>query len=143
MQWEVLSALYNMDPSWVEQRCSSGRANDIVKAIRCNVLTDNGTSCPLPKPQAYDHHEGVLDTVEEVRRLQLKSDPKEQVQAVNLNVSSIDYNQRGEYVISYDAVDSSGNMAETLHFAVIIQDIVPPVLQHDSTATVEAVDGFR
>lgn len=51
----------------------------------------------------------------------------------------INYSLRSEYIIKYDAKDRSGNDAEQVVFAVILQDLVKPVLTVTKSHTFEAL----
>jgi len=46
----------------------------------------------------------------------------------NQVVGALDYSQRGEYLFSFDAVDSAGNTAETINYVIQLNDVVPPGL---------------
>ena len=85
----------------------------------CQVF-DTAAKCATPTATALDHHEGELHVVERVK-LFLESAPGDPrpPQRVNRPVAAVDRNMRGEFLITYDAEDSSGNKAEQLVFAMI------------------------
>ena len=100
----------------------------------CNVLTDSAKTCAEPTATAYDHHESEVDVVKTVM-LYIASWPKFDPVQVFQAVEQVDYEQRGEYILYYDAADSSGNNAEQLAFGMIMQDHVAPTLTTDLDAT--------
>lgn len=58
---------------------------------------------------------------------------------------SVDTSTLGTYTLSYDAVDSSGNQADTVTRTIIVQDTTPPVitLNGDSTIYIEYGDSYE
>jgi len=100
------------------------------------------SDCHEPSATAYDHHEGdISNSITTVWKLFVKSDPKSMPVQEHTRYSNnpgegdqhaltgIDQSQRGEYVITYDVVDSSGNRAEQVQFALIMLDSYAPTLQ--------------
>ena len=61
--------------------------------------------------------------------LYIASWPQEAPVEVFREVAAIDYDQRGEYILYYDAKDQSDNAAEQIAFGVILQDTKPPVIK--------------
>jgi hypothetical protein len=111
----------------------------------CEVLTSTAVTCAEPSAAAFDHHEGTNIDVVRTVILYIASDPRAPPMEVFSQVPSVDYYQRGEYILYYDAKDSSDNHAEQLAFGMIMQDTVPPVLTTWADAgggavTVEACD---
>jgi hypothetical protein len=108
----------------------------------CNVLTDTAMTCAKPNATAFDHHEGNQIEVVETVMLYIASWPRYPPVQVFQAVENIDYAQRGEYILYYDAEDSSHNHAEQLAFGMIMQDhVVPEIttdLSPDQTIELEA-----
>jgi hypothetical protein len=97
--------------------------------VASTLDTTDAGSCPEPHVSAYDHHDGAIDEkVNKVVKVFLKSDPGKAYEVANSDVASVDYSQRGEFVITYDAQDYSGNSAETIIFAMILTDKRAPVI---------------
>jgi hypothetical protein len=121
-QWDVL--LHGGTPHWVHpQGCSP---NSETYAKRCEVLVSTSTSCPEPSASAFDHHEGSLDTQKSLKlEVELPARAPSPIRA-ELTTTSVDYSVRGEYMFFWDAEDGSGNHAERVHFAMIMQDTTPP-----------------
>jgi len=95
--------------------------------------------CDEPSATAYDHHEGDISaSITTVWKLFVKSDEgKLPVQQHNERYSNAEHtddltginrDQRGEYVITYDVEDSAGNRAEQVQFALIMLDSIAPNL---------------
>jgi hypothetical protein len=89
-------------------------------ATHCNVITDNAETCKEPIAAAFDHHEGYL-SVSKTVKVWISSDPKSAPVHANQVVADVSYTQRGEYSLTYDATDSSGNQAETIAYAMVMQ----------------------
>jgi len=117
-----------------------------------NNNVDVRKGCALPVAKAYDHHDGALNVATTV--LLVRSEGKNDVhvkagakgsctQTPSMTKSCgqkfIDYSLRSEYIIKYDAKDRSGNDAEQVVFAVILQDHVKPVLAVTASRTFEAL----
>jgi hypothetical protein len=94
------------------------------KGMMCNVLTDNSTSCPEPSASAYDHHDESHVEVNTTRVLWIASYPGVAPVQVFEKVDDISYNQRGHYILYYDAIDRAGNQAEQLPFGMQLVDHV-------------------
>jgi hypothetical protein len=100
-----------------------GQSNeDYVKT--CQARQAGVDSCPLPKASAYDHHQGDVPVQE---RVYLVNDDGK-AQTVPVLSQAVNFSLRSEWVIKYDAVDGSGNEAQQLVFAIILNDITPPAL---------------
>ena len=84
-----------------------------VRNLRCEVSSSDETNCPEPQVTVVDHHEGDLsDKLRVKRSLCIKSAPQSKPEMVHREVATINYSQRGEYLFTYAATDSSGNEAE-------------------------------
>jgi hypothetical protein len=110
------------DPGNAPDTCDPTSATQTIQssyAKRCHVLTDTKLTCAEPSATAFDHHDGKLDVTKAITLL-LRSLPRENPKAVGESVPDVNYNMRGEYVLRYDAEDSSGNKAENLVFAMVL-----------------------
>lgn len=105
---------------------------------RCPVLESNAGNCPFPSATAYDHHNGQLPV--EKRLFLIDLDNKSTVNGVKLPAEchakskvckGVDFNKRSTYLFKYDAMDKSGNRAEQVVFALIIDDTKAPTLSFD------------
>jgi hypothetical protein len=119
--------------------CQDGTANvdswcaheSFVKV--CQVLTDTPTSCPEPEASVYDHHDEASVPVQIKRVLEryrapgsgTVTSPGTEVSNLGVNGENF-YNMRGIYQIDYNAVDRAGNSAQSLHFAMQMNDEVAP-----------------
>jgi hypothetical protein len=101
----------------------------------CYVNKDTAQTCALPIANAHDHNEGEIEVVRKVF-LHVKSDKHKGPVVVNNQQADLDYNQRGEYYLTYDAEDSSGNKATTIKFTVFMVDHEPPTI-HSPSVTPE------
>jgi hypothetical protein len=96
---------------------------------RCPAKTSTEVTCPQPKASAYDHNNGVLDVTKRIYRINV--DAVDQAaqggtdEASNL-VTTISYADRASYLIKFDAMDHSGNHAEQIVFALILDDTTNP-----------------
>lgn len=121
-----------LDSTEAPDTCAPAAGAKTSYATKCNVLTDTAKSCREPRATAFDHHEKDLHVVKQTK-LVLSSlprklpvpveEPKEQIDCENRFVDGEEqcvYSLRGEYVLSYDAQDSSGNQAENVVFAMVI-----------------------
>ena len=149
-EWNLL--LHGGEPGFEDQQCIKGSGTQTETfAKRCNVLTATAATCPEPKAHVFDHHEGNVDDKLQVqRKVFVESLPHQTPTKANRIVQSINYDLRCEYLLAFDATDSSGNKAETVQFAMIMQDNVDPVLaltahgQVQSVPTeVESIAGFE
>lgn len=91
--------------------------------------------CKEPQAYAYDHHDGDLTSkVSTTYTLFVRSDPQSSPRDVNEVHKALRTDLRGEYVIQYDVVDSNGNQAEQVQFALIfIDEVAPRFLNSPST----------
>ena len=116
-------------------------------AKRCEVTLSNSSTCTLPRATAYDHHEGALRVAEKTM-LWVDSPRHEQpVFGVGKTVPRVNYAHRGEYLLFFDAEDSSGNRAETMRFAIIMMDRIAPRIMPGhgvgATMVVESCDPLQ
>jgi len=109
---------------------------------QCEVQTSDEDSCPMPSAHAYDHHDEAATQVQTDIQLFIRSDPRGTPDKVRETVDDIDYDVRGEYLLSFNAADRSGNQAEEANFAMVMIDHVAPTI-HPILAlswTTEAMD---
>jgi len=113
-------------------------------AERCNVLDDSAATCKPPVAAIHDHHDGNSLKIRTTTKLFL-SMPKQgtavvrtdKVVGTNFELGNakytpkgLNYNVRGEYLISYDAQDRAGNAADQLTYAMIMQDYKAPTVSN-------------
>lgn len=111
----------------------------------CVAKKDTAATCPLPQAKAYDHHDGLLAKVDYKLYL-VNNNGKPAVQhSYKCSGSSvspkncINYNLRSEWIARYDAADASGNSAEQVVFAIILNDpIAPKWVRSPAGQTLEA-----
>lgn len=102
-------------------------------SARCTARQSDITSCPFPIAKAWDHQdkdisERLVTRVYQVDRdghtcgtsaydcdCQSPSDP-------TCAVTEVDFNRRSTYLFKYDVTDRSGNHAEQVVFALILDD---------------------
>lgn len=108
----------------------------------CNVDTDDEESCPEPTATANDHHEGELPVTQTTRLYIESKKGRGQPQLVDRVVDSVSYHQRGEYTLTYDAKDSSGNEAETVVFHFFLVDHAAPDIHILRLPSVQASQRF-
>jgi hypothetical protein len=87
---------------------------------------------------AFDHHDGDLDVQQ---RIYLVNNNGTSLSTPELK-SALDYDIRSEWVVKYDASDRSGNEAEQIVFAIILDDVTPPEIVSTLTfpLTLESCD---
>jgi len=120
----------------------------------CYVDDADVTNCPEPTVEAYDHHDGHLEVCAEGEsrgclnkqvRLFVSNNPGEGPHILDNDVTctsttdvnsphhadncGLDYKQRGEYTLIYDAQDHSGNKADTVIFHVFMRDVKAPIIK--------------
>jgi hypothetical protein len=121
-------------------------------ARRCNVVvngkstTDAQKNCPSPDATAYDHHQGDLTSSVKVLAKQFvtsapNTDPVKTNRVAALNqakthLGASEYKNRGEFVLTYNVQDASGNAAEELVFAMIMVDREAPKIVMPTRNTV-------
>lgn len=81
-------------------------------------------NCKIPKATAHDHHEGSIDV--ETRIFLVNKDGVPENTEVGSDVSAVDFAVRSTYLFKYDAQDASGNRADQLVFALILDDTTAP-----------------
>jgi hypothetical protein len=89
--------------------------------------------CKLPSAKAFDHHDGSGIKVKETYHL-VNLD----CQGMDKKEAAINFGRRSEYIIKYNAVDSSGNEAEGIVFSLVLDDPIPPVISYPEDQNVEA-----
>merc|ERR1719424_442989 len=100
------------------------------------------SDCALPTAKAYDHHDGQLAVSKDI--FLVRSEAKNNKDGLSKPGprKSINYKLRSEYIIKYNAADASGNKADQVVFAVILQDHQKPVISLSYYAkTLEAMSG--
>lgn len=124
-------------------------------ARRCHVKTDTPADCPSPTASAHDHHDGTIavDSIVVTATQFVKSEAGQAPVQVNTDLGAAGveqftghkglatayYQQRGEFVLSYNVKDANNNPAEELVFAMIMVDEVAPTITSGAeTHTVEA-----
>jgi hypothetical protein len=120
-------------------RFNSARRANTAKVHACAAKTASAKKdCALPAAKAYDHHDGKLRVQRVITRVRVDRNTKP------VRVSKIDYSKRSEYVVEYDAKDASGNKADQVVFAVILDDTTKPVFKFNKPAyTVECKNRRR
>ena len=96
-----------------DQSTCGHHAQHVQYYATCEVLRDSEASCPEPEASAHDHHEGEIP-VRKTVKLYIKSDAKQQPKLLDQTVPAVSYRQRGEYTLTYDASDASGNSADSV-----------------------------
>jgi hypothetical protein len=99
------------------QRCRAGAAS-------------SESTCPLPHTDATDHEGNKLSVKKRIFLIGQNGVMK------NYQVSSVDYSKRGTYLIKFDATDPSGNHAEQVVFALVLDDTEAPTITQCRTGNV-------
>ena len=76
----------------------------------------------LPTATAWDRQDSSVEVTTTIVLVDLDGHPQ------NTIVEQIDFNQRSTYLLQYDAQDDSGNHAEQVVFALILNDLEAPSL---------------
>jgi hypothetical protein len=105
----------------------------------CPAAGSTQETCPLPSAKAYDHTDGDLSK-HVVFKTYLVNDNGAPVVAAAAceNKNCINYSKRSEWVTMFDVKDKSGNAAETVIFATVLNDIVAPILSPKGPFRAEA-----
>ena len=92
----------------------------------------------LPSGAAWDHGDSSIASSESIVLVDREG------AAVNDTVEAVDFNVRSTYLFQYDAVDDSGNYAEQVVFALILDDQAAPVISvtGGGSETVEAASDW-
>jgi hypothetical protein len=107
-------------------------------AKTCAALPWNDPStvnpeCKLPHARAYDHHDGVVAVHTSLYLTNKDGNPMVQEKCNNCGDDKartfIDWHARSEYLLKFNAADDSGNKAETVIFALVINDLIAPVIK--------------
>ena len=116
----------------------------VTAGTTCEVQDATVTTCPLPVCSAHDHHDGALACKE---TFFLVNDNNVALGAPGTKFSGIKRDLRSLWLVTYDAVDNSGNEAETVSFTFRIEDTKPPILNTEFvkqiSATVNGADEHR
>jgi hypothetical protein len=91
----------------------------------CAAKSNGKTACALPKAAAYDHHDSDVKVSSSICLINKAPKNGGAVSKMDCTVA-IDYNLRSEYIIKYDAQDDSGNNADQVIFAIILDDTTKP-----------------
>jgi len=129
----------------LEAKTQADGKSDNSFADECAVSQNHLPSdpgCQEPEASAYDHHDGAIDVTTSYT-LFVSSGPKENPTPKHSTPSSIDLSVRGEWIIKYDASDKDGNEAETLTFALILNDEVAPACSGNIPGCHTGADGYR
>jgi len=109
------------------------------KGVQCDVLDDDATSCPEPTASAYDHHDEASVPIVKTTVLWIASYPQSAPVQEFKKVPAISYDQRGEFIFYYDAIDRAGNMAEQVPFSMEMVDHKCPVITQNWTHASDAL----
>jgi hypothetical protein len=109
-------------------------------SVRCaaGASSSETASCPSPTASAYDHHDKEVVVTTKLylvnQRLNQSSTSLDDVDLPKLIADNvIDYSKRATYLFKYDATDESGNDAQQVVFALILDDLEAPTIQYSST----------
>jgi hypothetical protein len=91
----------------------------------CVAKASNLENCPNPTARAYDHHDGELNVV---KHTYLVNNDGTIENRPTVTYAAINYNLRSEWLMTFDANDGSGNKAEQIAFALILNDPIKPVI---------------
>jgi len=101
------------------------------------------SNCKIPHASAHDHHEGNLDV--ETRVFLVNDDGNvmnEEKDYAAEGIACVDFDKRSTYLFKYDAADASGNRADQLVFALILDDTTAPqIIGECGDETVNAATG--
>jgi hypothetical protein len=92
-------------------------------AQHCAAGSSTRESCPLPKARAFDHKDHRLNIQRTVYLV--NQDGK----SYSKLIGNPDYSKRSTVLIKYDSMDRSGNNAEQIVFALVLDDTVRPVIK--------------
>lgn len=117
--------------------CRAVRSNPSESRYIHSCLAGKAADCKLPVAVAYDHHEhGITEKV--TYQISLVNDNGNPESGVTCKgkvdshgkVSSdcVDRNKRSEWVTKYDVCDESGNCADSVLFAIVLNDIEAPTI---------------
>jgi len=93
-------------------------------AIHCEAGREE-SDCPLPTASAWDKQDGSLTVL---KRVYLMDSENGEAGYTYPSEHEIMWNKRSTYLIKYDATDKSGNRAEQLIVALVLDDYVQPEL---------------
>ena len=128
----VISLDLSSQAGLVSKDSTSHLSSAEVNTAKLHVCEAGSTSasvdCALPIASAYDHHDGSLAVQRDIFLLRSEAKNNEDGLVKPGRREVINYNYRAEYIVKYNAKDSSGNDAEEVVFAVILEDHVKPVI---------------
>lgn len=125
---------------------SSNFADECCNGVACDG-TSSTVACELPVASAYDHHDGdISGNIEIIYSVFVESEPGSDPDQVTGDATlsaaaftnkitptlsngqaNTNYDAfRGEFVLNYDVLDSAGNSAETVTYALIMRDTEAP-----------------
>jgi hypothetical protein len=100
-------------------------------------------NCHIPKASAHDHHQGNIDV--ETRVFLVNNDGvavNEEMDYAAKGIACVNFDKRSTYLFKYDAADLSGNRADQLVFALILDDTTKPeIIGACGDETVNAATG--
>lgn len=85
-------------------------------------MRTNAQNCKIPVARAFDHHEGRLDVTESIHLVNLDGKIMDGIR------TQIDFTKRSEYMLDFKSRDSSGNSADPVNYALLLNDHEPPLL---------------
>jgi hypothetical protein len=95
----------------------------------CAAGSSTAETCPLPEAKAYDHTDGDLSkSVGSKTYLVNNNGAPVKAAPVCVDKNCIDYSKRSEWITMFDVNDKSGNAADTVIFATVLNDHAAPVL---------------
>ena len=102
---------------------------------QCPADTATPANCPFPVARAYDHNDETVAVHTNVYLIDFDGKDTFEGNQLPAKVKSSDVfglaalkNQRATYLFKYDAVDTAGNRAEQVVFALILNDLKAPVI---------------
>merc|ERR1719181_2498872 len=109
------------------------------------ITLTNETSCPFPKPHAYDHQDKEVPVLTNV----WLTDDDNNSNGLPKKVDEVLFDTRSTYLFKYDARDKAGNWAEQVVFALELNDLEPPTIRNEygtdcpNGVTVQAAQACR
>merc|ERR1719155_239701 len=105
------------------------------------IRTSTEANCPLPQCEVHDHHDHSIECNEpDITRV--RDQPAATVDTAKFSESNeLNRSRLGQYLLEYNAVDSSGNAADTVTFSFLFIDPFQPTFS--GFAQDEANNGFQ
>jgi len=119
---------------WTEKCAAAGTLSG------ADRTTTTNQNCPFPVALAYDHQKGDVEVTTRVYRVDVDGTPQEfnvETDQIKLNEAGDDFeesdmwNHRSTFLFKYDATDDSGNHAEQVVFALILDDDSKPIFDQE------------